>query len=104
MQQHRRYGTLQPRALLPDKNKSADYQPGRARGSGKSHAVGPDAAPAPHHHHRCARQDCADHFFGENSMSSTTDTIRDLAQQDYKWGFVTEIGEDRAPRGLNEDI
>ena len=38
-------------------------------------------------------------------MSSNTDaTIRELAQQEYKWGFVTEIGEDRAPKGLNEDI
>jgi Fe-S cluster assembly protein SufB len=37
-------------------------------------------------------------------MSSNTDTIRDLAEQDYKWGFVTDIGEDRAPKGLNEDI
>ena len=35
---------------------------------------------------------------------SSTDAIRDLAQQDYKWGFVTDIGEDRAPKGLNEDI
>jgi len=37
-------------------------------------------------------------------MSSNTDTIRDLAEQDYKWGFVTDINEDRAPKGLNEDI
>ncbi len=38
-------------------------------------------------------------------MSSNTDaTIRELAQQEYKWGFVTNIGEDRAPKGLNEDI
>ena len=37
-------------------------------------------------------------------MSSNTDTIRELAQQEYKWGFVTEIGEDRAPKGLNEEI
>jgi len=38
-------------------------------------------------------------------MSSNTDaTIRELAQQEYKWGFVTEIGEDRAPKGLSEDI
>jgi Fe-S cluster assembly protein SufB len=37
-------------------------------------------------------------------MSSNTDAIRDLAQQEYKWGFVTDIGEDRAPKGLNEDI
>ena len=37
-------------------------------------------------------------------MSSNTDTIRNLAQQDYKWGFVTEIEEERIPKGLNEDI
>jgi len=35
---------------------------------------------------------------------SSTDTIRELAQQEYKWGFVTDINEDRAPKGLNEDI
>ena len=37
-------------------------------------------------------------------MSSNTDAIRDFAQQEYKWGFVTNIGEDRAPKGLNEEI
>jgi Fe-S cluster assembly protein SufB len=37
-------------------------------------------------------------------MSSSTDAIRELAQQEYKWGFVTDINEDRAPKGLNEDI
>jgi Fe-S cluster assembly protein SufB len=37
-------------------------------------------------------------------MSSNTDTIRELAQQEYKWGFVTDVDEDRAPKGLNEDI
>ena len=37
-------------------------------------------------------------------MSSNTDAIRNLAQQEYKWGFVTDIGEDRAPKGLNEGI
>jgi len=38
-------------------------------------------------------------------MSSNTDaTILELAQQEYKWGFVTDIGEDRAPKGLNEGI
>ena len=37
-------------------------------------------------------------------MSSSVDTIRDLAEQDYKWGFVTEIDEDRVPKGLSEDI
>ena len=37
-------------------------------------------------------------------MSSTVDTIRGLAEQDYKWGFITDIDEDRVPKGLNEDI
>jgi Fe-S cluster assembly protein SufB len=37
-------------------------------------------------------------------MSSNTDAIREFAQQDYKWGFVTPIDEDRAPKGLNEEI
>ncbi|MGA3102113.1 MAG: Fe-S cluster assembly protein SufB [Terracidiphilus sp.] len=37
-------------------------------------------------------------------MSSTVDTIRGLAEQDYKWGFITDIAEDRAPKGLSEDI
>ena len=37
-------------------------------------------------------------------MSANVDTIRDLAEQDYKWGFVTEIDEDRVPKGLNEEI
>ena len=37
-------------------------------------------------------------------MSSNTETIRNLAQQDYKWGFVTDIEEERIPKGLNEDI
>jgi Fe-S cluster assembly protein SufB len=36
-------------------------------------------------------------------MSSSVTTIRDLAEQEYKWGFVTEIDEDRVPKGLNED-
>ncbi len=36
-------------------------------------------------------------------MSSSVATIRNLAEQEYKWGFVTEIDEDRVPKGLNED-
>ena len=36
-------------------------------------------------------------------MSSNTDLLRDLAQQEYKWGFVTDIQEERVPKGLNED-
>ncbi|HKQ85229.1 MAG TPA: Fe-S cluster assembly protein SufB [Candidatus Acidoferrales bacterium] len=37
-------------------------------------------------------------------MSTTNDTIRELAQQEYKWGFITDVAEERIPKGLNEDI
>jgi Fe-S cluster assembly protein SufB len=37
-------------------------------------------------------------------MSSSQKTIEALASQEYKYGFVTEIESDTAPRGLNEDI
>jgi Fe-S cluster assembly protein SufB len=37
-------------------------------------------------------------------MSTNVDTIRDLAQQEYKWGFVTNIEEEKIPKGLHEDI
>src|SRR6195256_151709 len=37
-------------------------------------------------------------------MSSTVNQINDLTQQEYKWGFVTSIDEDRLPPGLNEDV
>jgi Fe-S cluster assembly protein SufB len=37
-------------------------------------------------------------------MSSTVNQINDLTQQEYKWGFVTSIDEDRLPPGLNEEI
>ena len=37
-------------------------------------------------------------------MSSTVNQINDLTQQEYKWGFITSIDEDRLPPGLNEEI
>jgi Fe-S cluster assembly protein SufB len=37
-------------------------------------------------------------------MSTNLDTIRSLAERDYKWGFVTDIEDDRIPKGLNEEI
>ena len=37
-------------------------------------------------------------------MSSTVNQINDLTQQEYKWGFVTSVDEDRLPPGLNEDV
>jgi len=37
-------------------------------------------------------------------MSTATNTIEELASREYKYGFVTDIESDSAPRGLNEDI
>ncbi|HLA69696.1 MAG TPA: Fe-S cluster assembly protein SufB [Bacteroidota bacterium] len=37
-------------------------------------------------------------------MSTETNTIEQLANKEYKWGFVTDIEADEAPKGLNEEI
>jgi Fe-S cluster assembly protein SufB len=37
-------------------------------------------------------------------MSTNVNTIHDFANQEYKWGFVTDVEVDEAPLGLNEDI
>jgi Fe-S cluster assembly protein SufB len=37
-------------------------------------------------------------------MSTSTETIEQLASREYKYGFVTEVEQDSAPRGLNEEI
>jgi Fe-S cluster assembly protein SufB len=37
-------------------------------------------------------------------MSTSTQTIEQLASREYKYGFVTDVEQDSAPRGLNEDI
>ena len=37
-------------------------------------------------------------------MSTNLNTIHDLANREYKWGFVTEIEEDKFPKGLSEDV
>jgi Fe-S cluster assembly protein SufB len=46
----------------------------------------------------------------ETKMSAPTtttgisDEVRELANQEYQYGFVTELETEVAPRGLNEDI
>jgi Fe-S cluster assembly protein SufB len=35
---------------------------------------------------------------------SSVDQIQDLTKQEYKWGFITSVEEDRLPPGLSEDI
>jgi len=37
-------------------------------------------------------------------MATDTRTLEALVDREYKWGFVTEIDADAAPKGLNEDI
>ena len=37
-------------------------------------------------------------------MPTTDAEIAELASQEYKWGFVTDIDSESAPPGLNEDI
>lgn len=37
-------------------------------------------------------------------LSSQSNTIETLANQEYKWGFVTDIGADSVAPGLNEDV
>src|ERR1700693_3340235 len=37
-------------------------------------------------------------------MKTATNTVEDLANCEYKYGFVTDIETDTVPPGLNEDI
>jgi Fe-S cluster assembly protein SufB len=37
-------------------------------------------------------------------MSTSTNAIEALANQEYKYGFVTDVEADTIPRGLNEDV
>ena len=37
-------------------------------------------------------------------MSSETEQLESLAQQEYKYGFITDIEADSLPPGLNEDV
>jgi Fe-S cluster assembly protein SufB len=37
-------------------------------------------------------------------MSSDLNTIRNLAEREYQWGFVTEIEDEQVPKGLNQEI
>jgi len=37
-------------------------------------------------------------------VSTETNAIEQLANKEYKWGFITDIESDTAPKGLNEEI
>src|SRR5881396_1882708 len=40
----------------------------------------------------------------EASMSTSTETIEELATREYKYGFVTDVESETIPKGLNEDV
>src|ERR1700691_1586904 len=40
----------------------------------------------------------------ENRVSTSANTIETYANQEYKWGFVSDIAADAIPAGLNEDF
>ena len=42
--------------------------------------------------------------FRSNQVSDSTNTIETFANQEYKYGFVTDIEADAVPPGLNEDV
>ena len=37
-------------------------------------------------------------------MKTEDQTVEQLANREYKWGFTTDIEADTVPPGLNEDI
>ncbi|MFB3813055.1 MAG: Fe-S cluster assembly protein SufB [Terriglobales bacterium] len=37
-------------------------------------------------------------------MTTPANTIQELANREYKWGFVTDVEQETFPKGLNEDI
>src|SRR5512138_648416 len=37
-------------------------------------------------------------------MSTSTNTIEQLANREYKYGFETRVETDEIPKGLNEDV
>jgi Fe-S cluster assembly protein SufB len=37
-------------------------------------------------------------------MSTSTETIEELATREYKYGFVTDVEAEEVPPGLNEDV
>ncbi len=37
-------------------------------------------------------------------MGTDVNTIRDLAEREYKWGFVSDVESESVPKGLSEDV
>ena len=37
-------------------------------------------------------------------MSTSTEVIEQLANTEYKYGFITDVEQEIVPKGLNEDV
>ena len=37
-------------------------------------------------------------------MTTAAQTVEKITNQDYKYGFVTDVDSDTIPKGLNEDV
>ena len=37
-------------------------------------------------------------------MTTAARTVEKITEQDYKYGFVTDVDSDTIPKGLNEDV
>src|SRR6266699_6089792 len=103
--QHRHLRAVRLGALLSHQEQSANHQPGGARGTRERHAFRSESTLTPDHHQEWARKPGAHHCLciRENAMSTNLNAIRDLAEREYKWGFVTSVEEERVPKGLNEE-
>src|SRR5436305_5139028 len=41
---------------------------------------------------------------GRSYVSTSTETIEELANREYKYGFFTDVEQEAIPRGLSEDV
>jgi Fe-S cluster assembly protein SufB len=89
-----------------DQKQPTGYQRSGPRPLCAAYSSGFDAAASAHddqgHTRESNPDDCS--RVREGVVDTNTNTIRDLAEREYQWGFVTEIGEERVPKGLNEEI
>src|SRR5579871_1044404 len=74
-----------------------------AGSTGKGHIIGLESTDAPCRGAQPERDCSVDQPWTRGSEMSTINQIEDLTKQEYKWGFVTEVEEDRLAKGLDEN-
>src|SRR5574338_1542411 len=96
----RRPAGLRPRADLRRKGQLGPGVEGdlrRAPGPPPlRHRPSQGARPARHGAHRLAGS--------PRVMSTTAEQLKELTERQYQYGFVTEVEEDKLPKGLSEDV